>query len=131
PVTFAVAPALPEGLALDPDTGVLSGTPAQIADGVTYPITATGARASARAALGLTVLPGFVVDVIADGFDDDDGQDERCYASAAGGCSLRAALCTANLRATKQLVLLDARAYALDESLGGLTNDVVIAGRGA
>jgi CSLREA domain-containing protein len=132
PARFGVEPELPAGLALDRDTGVLSGTPMELVDGIAYTITATGDRGVARVALRITALPGSIVDSVADAYDDDGGLDDVCRASTAGGgCTLRAALETANLRTTKQLILLDARAYAVETTFGELRNDVVIAGRSA
>jgi CSLREA domain-containing protein len=131
PFVFEVAPALPEGLVLDADTGAITGTPTEVTDGRTFTVTAAGDRGAAHVALRITVLPGFVVDSTADAPDDDGGLDGVCRAAAAGGCTLRAAVQTANKRTSRQLVLLDARAYALGSTLGAVTNDFVIAGRGA
>lgn len=52
---YTVTPALPAGLALDPATGVLSGTPAALAPTATYTVRASNAGGSATAALSLTV----------------------------------------------------------------------------
>lgn len=41
-VTYSVGPALPAGLTLDPQTGVISGTPTGASPATTYTITATG-----------------------------------------------------------------------------------------
>lgn len=129
-LTFTVSPALPAGLAIDPDTGAIAGTPTEISDEQTYTVAASGAGGAAQVALRITVLPGSVVDTSADAPDDDGGLDAICHATSAGGCTLRAAFQTANKRAAKQLVLLDAKRYALGSALGTTSNDIVIAGRG-
>ncbi|MBL0214821.1 MAG: putative Ig domain-containing protein [Myxococcales bacterium] len=129
--TYSVAPALPSGLALDPDTGVISGIPTAVADAVNFTVSArTPSGALATASFVLTVLPGWVVDTTAEGMDDDAGVDARCFSTVAGGCSLRAALKSANQRPAKQLILLDAATYRMSSSLDPVGTDLVIAGRG-
>jgi uncharacterized repeat protein (TIGR01451 family) len=54
-VSYAVSPALPAGLSLDPATGVLSGTPAALAAQQGYLVTATNTGGSTSATLVLTV----------------------------------------------------------------------------
>ena len=53
---FSVAPALPNGLDLDPETGVLSGTPSSIAPLTTYTIQAANAFGSTTTAIDFAVL---------------------------------------------------------------------------
>lgn len=126
---FTIDPALPAGLALDPASGAITGTPTASVE-LTYTVTARTARAAATASLAITVLPGYVVDTTADDDDATHGADTTC-ATAAGACSLRAAIQTTNHLATKQLVLLDRATYNLGAALDPITNDVVIAGQGA
>ncbi len=52
---YAVSPALPSGLALDPVTGILSGLPTAITPTATYTVTATNGDGSTTAALSVTV----------------------------------------------------------------------------
>lgn len=72
--SFAVAPALPEGLALDPTTGVISGTTTKrLGPTRTYTITAANADGSTAADLELRVgaldhlADGFAAEIVADG----------------------------------------------------------------
>jgi len=55
--SYSVAPALPAGLTLDPITGMITGTPTAATAGSTYTVTATNARGSTTAVLGITVNP--------------------------------------------------------------------------
>jgi uncharacterized repeat protein (TIGR01451 family) len=52
---YAVAPALPAGLLIDPATGIVSGTPTAITGTAAYTVTAVNAAGSATAALSVTV----------------------------------------------------------------------------
>jgi uncharacterized repeat protein (TIGR01451 family) len=54
-VSYAVAPALPSGLTLDPDTGAISGTPTAIVAATSYTVTATNSGGSTSAALTIDV----------------------------------------------------------------------------
>ena len=55
PSAWSVAPALPAGLALDPVTGVVSGTPAAASPAAAYTVTASNAAGSASVALWIAV----------------------------------------------------------------------------
>ncbi len=52
---YAISPALPVGLVLDPATGSLTGTPGSVTPAASYTVTATNASGSTTAALSLTV----------------------------------------------------------------------------
>jgi DNA-binding beta-propeller fold protein YncE len=54
-ISYSVNPALPTGLSLAPDTGIISGTPAMVADTQSYTVTALNATGSATAVLSITV----------------------------------------------------------------------------
>jgi Putative Ig domain len=53
---YAVSPALPAGLTLDPTTGVISGTPSAAAPETTYTITASNTYGSAKTSVTFAVL---------------------------------------------------------------------------
>lgn len=55
PITYSVSPDLPEGLILDPDTGVISGTPRNQQDALTYTITASDGSHTATADVTITI----------------------------------------------------------------------------
>ena len=50
-VSYAVSPALPAGLTLDPGTGILSGTPAVVSSEASYTVTATNSGGSAQVSM--------------------------------------------------------------------------------
>ena len=55
---YAVAPALPTGLSLDPATGILSGTPTAASPVTTYTVTATNSAGSTTAQVVISVTAG-------------------------------------------------------------------------
>jgi hypothetical protein len=57
-VRFTITPSLPRGLAIDPFTGIVSGTPQQTAAIREYTVTASGSKGSVQATIVLSVQPG-------------------------------------------------------------------------
>lgn len=55
-LTFSVTPILPEGLFLDPESGIIWGTPVSSLPATNYTITATGANGSDSIVLSITIL---------------------------------------------------------------------------
>ncbi len=53
--SYSVSPTLPEGLTLDEDTGIISGTPAAVTAIASYTVTAANTSGSTTAALSITV----------------------------------------------------------------------------
>ncbi len=133
PAAYTIEPALPQGLVLDASSGVISGVPSMATVRTRYKVTAASVPASGvsrSASFWLTVLPGYEVTSTVDGGDDDLGADVTCFSTAAGGCSLRAAVQTARNRGVPQLVLLGPGSYTLSAALP-LLGDLVIAGESA
>ena len=57
PSSWAVNPPLPDGIALDPDSGVISGTPVKKSSPKSYTIIASNAMGASSFRLQITVLP--------------------------------------------------------------------------
>ncbi len=56
PLSYSVSPTLPAGLALNPTTGVISGTPTAVVASATYTVTATNDAGSTTVGLNITVV---------------------------------------------------------------------------
>jgi len=126
---LSIAPALPAGVNLDPTTGQITGIPTAMAD-ADFVVTATAGAATAKATVHIQALAGYVVDSTADASDADGGTDTVC-ADSAGGCTLRAAIETANAHGMPALVLLGPATYLVSTQLPALATDIEIAGQGA
>ena len=55
-VAYDIVPALPAGLNLDPDSGVISGTPSELRTDTAYTVTATNTGGSTTAEVSITVI---------------------------------------------------------------------------
>jgi hypothetical protein len=58
PITYSISPALPDGLSINPQSGVVSGTPKNQQDALTYTITASDGSKSATAQVTITIAAG-------------------------------------------------------------------------
>jgi alpha-tubulin suppressor-like RCC1 family protein len=58
-VSYAISPALPAGLSLDPNAGIISGTPTALSAAASYTVTATntGGMTTASLSIAVTALP--------------------------------------------------------------------------
>ncbi len=70
---YAVSPPLPAGLSLDAATGVITGTPASVAEASLYTVTASGPVGTASASLKFGVLSPALVASAADGLSSRYG----------------------------------------------------------
>jgi predicted outer membrane repeat protein len=131
---FAVSPPLPTGLSFDEGTGEITGIAIEAKDRTRYEVTGTGADdgRSVSAAFYLTALPGWKVTATSDWADDNNGGG-TCYATMAGGCTLRAAVQTASEAARqsggKRMILLQTNTYEAG-FINGIEGELVIAGAG-
>lgn len=114
--TFSVTPALPSGLTLNTATGAITGTATVNVDEQVYSIRASNGAGFKDTSVKLTYLEGITIDTFNAGIDDDGGIG-ACYSTAAAGCSLQAAVETANNLAGKNILLLNNGTY--------LTNDII------
>lgn len=129
--TFSTVTPLPAGVSIDATTGEISGIPLGPVDD-TYIVRATGALGMATAKITLLYASGYVVDVTRDGADDDDGTGDTCFSTQAGGCSLRAAIQTANGHENElHVITLGAAVYTVDAQMTSIRSHIVIAGAGA
>lgn len=128
---FRVSPALPAGLTFNDATGKISGVPTAEADRVKYTITGSGPAGELSVDIHLTALTGWQVTAGLDRPDDDGGNDTTCFSTAADGCTLRAAVETANQHPEKKrLILLPGKPIPVNAVLTPLLASMVIAGEG-
>ncbi|OYU80355.1 MAG: hypothetical protein CFE23_09830 [Flavobacterium sp. BFFFF1] len=56
-ISYTISPALPDGLSIDNETGIISGTPASESPATTYTVTASNAFGNTTTTLSITVNP--------------------------------------------------------------------------
>jgi len=83
-LSYAILPALPAGLTLNPVTGVISGTPSEVTPAASYSVTATNTGGSTSTLLSITVVSPYAAWSAQYGLlqgmeGDDDGDGSRNY----------------------------------------------------
>lgn len=83
-LSYAILPALPAGLTLNPVTGVISGTPLEVTPAASYSVTATNTGGSTGTLLTITVVSPYTAwatpyNLIQDLNGDDDGDGNSNY----------------------------------------------------
>ena len=83
-LSYAILPALPAGLALNPVTGVISGTPLEVTPAASYSVTATNTGGSTTTLLSITVVSPYTAwatpyNLVQDLNGDDDGDGNSNY----------------------------------------------------
>jgi CSLREA domain-containing protein len=127
--TFTVSPPLPQGLQLGERSGEIFGIPSEVSDRRRYVVTGKGPDGELSAELYLTALPGWKVTAFSDWADDNNGVG-TCLATMAGGCTLRAAIQTANQLGDKRMILVPQGRYPMSGELNVIDADLVIVGAG-
>jgi hypothetical protein len=127
-LAYSVSPALPSGLEIDSETGVISGTATSVTAAADYTVTEENEFCNLTTVVRIAVYDGYYADVVASDASDDSVADGICYSATAGGCTLRAAIETANNQAGTQMIQLSANTYNLTSALPNITGDTIIAG---
>lgn len=83
-LSYAILPALPAGLTLNPVTGVISGTPSEVSPAASYSVTATNTGGSTSTLLSITVVSPYTAwatpyNLVQDLNGDDDGDGNSNY----------------------------------------------------
>ncbi len=83
-LSYAILPALPAGLTLNPVTGVISGTPLEVTPTASYSVTATNTGGSTSTLLSITVVSPYTAwatpyNLVQDLNGDDDGDGNSNY----------------------------------------------------
>ncbi len=123
---YTVSPAFPIGISLDPNTGVISGTPSVVAASATYTVTASNATGNTTRALTLVVGPVFTVNSTGDQSDATPG-DGGC-ATAGAVCTFRAAIQESNALNTSSLVNVPNGSIAVSAGEIPITANVKVVG---
>lgn len=130
---FSIAPALPDGLSLNPQTGSISGTPKNLTlDYVAYEVSIVRTNGQ-KTALSLMLGVGniYFVSAVVDGLggSDADLTDSKC-ATAEGLCSLQAALDQSETNTVKTRIVLPAKQYLLGAANLKISSSVELLGSG-
>jgi len=83
-LSYAILPALPAGLTLNPLTGVISGTPSEVSPAASYSVTATNTGGFTSALVSITVVSPYTAwatpyNLVQDLNGDDDGDGNSNY----------------------------------------------------
>jgi subtilisin-like proprotein convertase family protein len=83
-LSYAILPALPAGLTLNPVTGVISGTPSEVSPAASYSVTATNTGGSTSTLLSITVVSPYTAwatpyNLVQGLNGDDDGDGNSNY----------------------------------------------------
>jgi len=89
-VSYAVSPALPEGLTLNTTTGVISGTPTTLTATANYTVTATNTGGSTTVSLSIAVVSAYTAwstqyNLVQVSTGDDDGDGNSNYLEFVAG----------------------------------------------
>lgn len=131
-IQFSVSPALPAGLTLNPETGVIGGIPTTPTLSTTYTITTQSRSGVVRTAtVTFEVAGSYIVDTTSDGSDNAPGNG--LCATSTGSCTLRAALqeAAAQTSGTLANISLSTGTYLVTGSSLPVASRVNITGAGA
>ncbi|MGZ3770014.1 MAG: choice-of-anchor Q domain-containing protein [Bdellovibrio sp.] len=105
-LSYSISPALPSGLALDPSTGMISGTPSVVTAMTKYTVTATGSNGILSSEVNILTGDGYIVNDLGDSADNTLGN--KVCDTAAGTCTLRAAVTEISSSGSPNIILLPA-----------------------
>jgi len=115
-LSYSVMPALPAGLNLNSNTGVISGTPTVVTAMTPYIVTATGSQGSNQNTINIRTADGILVNDLA--HDAHNGSPGTCSSVGLGTCTVRAAVEEA-ISSGPPVILMPAGSHVL--SLGKIS----------